>query len=89
MLRVTSHSERSEESAFGARSRPRCDFKRDAYVSVTKEAGINDHMLDALALPGVGDVQLTVARLNDGGVGVLSGAVFENEARIPGFAVVR
>ena len=45
-------------------------------------------MLDALAFPGVGDVDQALAGLDDGGVGeFLPGLVFERQRRVPVLAV--
>ena len=46
-------------------------------------------MFDALAFPGVGDVDEAVAALNNGGVGELfSWFVFEDKGGLPMFAVI-
>ena len=49
---------------------------------------VDDRMPDPFPLPGVGDVNQTIARLNDGGVGILARLVFEGQHLSPGLAIV-
>src|SRR5689334_10017053 len=48
---------------------------------------VDDHVLHPLSLPGVGDVDEAVCGLDDGGIGVFAGFVFESGGCLPGFAV--
>ena len=49
--------------------------------------GIDGDVFDALALPGVGDVHEAIGGLDDGGIGVFAGSIFEDERGVPFFAV--
>lgn len=56
-----------------------------------KLCGINYHVFDLLAPPSVGDVNQTVARLNDRGIGKTirrAGFVFDHHRGEPFFAVL-
>ena len=49
---------------------------------------VHDDMFDALAFPGVGDVDLAVGGLDDGRIGVFAGICFELSEGFPVFAVL-
>ena len=52
-------------------------------------SGVQDCMFDALAFPGVGDVDETIAGLDNGWIGELfSRFVFEDKGGLPMFAII-